>query len=199
MENRSNLSTFRLVGFQVFFSVSVRDDDTSDVILLDMIGPLQSIRGIWAALKQKKHNCYTLGGMTKLQKEPGHYVIKSILPSGFNNWTFVSRQAIPRLINNDLPTFVWYENKENRGTNDDIPPKNFMPMLQAAAPFPIMNEWANDMWKIGRRMNMIKRVDYSNQNNIKAYKIIMNRERWELKVTEAIQDGVISFNNINKG
>ena len=164
-----------------------------------MVGPLQSIRGIWAALKQKKHNCYVLGGMTKLQKDPGHYVIKSVLPSGHNNWTFVSRQAIPRLINNDMPTFIWYGPDEIPTSNFDVPPKNFMPMLQAAAPFPIMNEWSNTMWKIGRRMNLIKFIGYPNLTNIKAFKIIMNRERWELKVTEAIQDGVISFNSIAKG
>jgi hypothetical protein len=180
---RTNLSSLRIAGFSVFMNGSIRDSQHGDLIYLDIIGPLQAIRGVWATLKSKKVNNWTLGGSTKMYKEPGHYILKSTLPCGYHNWTIISNQAIPRFIRHDFPSYVWYP----VGDKPDfaIPPPSFMSVFETVCPFPVKSSWSKELWQAGKANKLIHRIH--DTNDIRAFKIFMKQEQWQLLVSQLVR------------
>lgn len=180
--NKSYFYNIRLAGFNLSFTASVRDPSTCDLILLDLIGPLQSVRASWASLKSRKQSNWNLGGPTKMNKEPGHHILKTQLPCGAHNWTIISRQAIPKLIRQDFPTYFWYEKGEF--VSDDIPPKMFMPIFETTAPFPVKPNWTDYLWKIGFERRQIVRL--ADCNGVTGYKLRMDSKTW----AEGVEVGI---------
>lgn len=172
------MNTFRLdlaKGFPVHLSQHILDTANNDLILFDISGPKQAIRATWARLKSRQTYHYMLGGNAKLQKNPGHHLIKQDLPCGWSNWTWISRQAIPNKLDPSLPVYFWYQPDEDK--NEKRPPKNFTPIFAAASPYPNLPDWTDYLWTAGRDMELITRL--SNATAVRAYKLAPRNEQWK--------------------
>lgn len=178
----SNFINITIAGFNLFYTRSIRDGSIPDLIFLDLIGPLESIRGAWASLRNRKQSIWALGGPIKMQRDPGHTIIKSVLPYGDQNWTIIQNQALPSKMRWDLPVYFWAEIGEF--ISESSAPEKFLPAFKKSAPFPIKDEWSDYLWQKGVDKRLITNIpDYT---RIRGFKLNMQRERWE----EVIQDGI---------
>ncbi|MCK5614462.1 hypothetical protein KAR91_72025 [Candidatus Pacearchaeota archaeon] len=168
-------------GFSIKVAQSLRDHNTDDLALLNIYGPLQSIRATWAKLTSRKVYSWELGGNVKLQKDPGHVILKTETPNGWANWTFISRQAIPKLLDPSRPTYCWTENLGFDSSN--TPPKSAYPILMATLPFPMLEEWTDYLWQTGLEKRVIRQL--RKPTGVTGYKIIPDQKVWR----EIVQDG----------
>lgn len=172
----SNLYSIRIAdGFNVNMTRHIRDDMNNDLPLLDILGPKQAVRATWAKLISRKTYNYVLGGAVKLNKEPGHRVLKKELPNGWVNWTFVSKQAIPKILDPSTPAYCWKEPDEPKDLN--TPPANFFPVLMASMPYPVLPPWENYLWKEGLNARCISRMP--DCSTVKGYKIFPRFSYWK--------------------
>ena len=184
MNNISNNSTdMRVGGFRVSIAQSLRDPDTEDLALLNMYGPLQTIRAVWASFKSRKSYHWELGGTVKLSKIPGHIVLKADMPNGWANWTFISRQAIPKLLDPSMPTYCWTPRFSSR---EHFVPSSAYPILMASLPYPMLEEWTDYLWNKGRERRVI--LELRKPNGVTGYKILPDRNKWE----DIIKEGFTS-------
>ena len=171
-------------GFSVKVAQSLRDPNTDDLPLLNIYGPLQTIRATWAKLKSRKVYSWVLGGNIKLQKDPGHVLLKTETPNGWANWTFISRQAIPKFLNPSRPTYCWTKKTSPRNLRESAaPPESAHPILMATLPFPMLEKWTNYLWQTGRDRRVI--LELRKPTGVTGYKILPNQKVWR----EIVQDG----------
>ncbi len=168
-------------GFSVKVAQSLRDHNTDDLPLLNIYGPLQTVRATWAKLTSRKVYSWELGGQIKLNKDPGHIVLKTETPNGWANWTFISRQAIPKFLDPSIPTYCWTNKLGFR--NAPPPPESAYSVLMATLPFPMLEEWTDYLWQTGLDKRVIRELRKS--TGVTGYKIIPNQKVWR----EIVQDG----------
>jgi hypothetical protein len=173
----------RINGFSVKVAQSLRDPATEDLALFNIYGPLQSVRAVWAGLKSRKQYHWEFGGTVKLNKSPGHILLKTDTPNGWANWTFISRQAIPKLLDPSLPTYCW---TQTYNPHNQKPPESAYPVLMATLPFPMLEEWTDYLWNSGRDRRVI--IELRKPTGVMGYKILPNRTVWE----EIIKNGFSS-------
>ena len=185
---RSNLVSITIAGFNLHFSRSLVDSETDDLILLDLLGPLEGVRGAWASMRNRKQSIYAIGGKVKMHKDPGHTIIKSTLPYGGENWTIVQNQCIPNKMRWDIPVYFWGEIGER--ISKKMAPANFLPAFKKSAPFPIKDEWSDWLWEKGLETRAIHTLqDYV---RIRGFKLKMNRKKWQGIITDGVVRGEIS-------
>lgn len=175
-----NSMDIRVGGFRVTVVQSLRDPNTEDLVLLNMYGPLQSIRAVWASLKSRKSYHWEFGGTVKLNKSPGHKVFKTEVPNGWANWTFVSRQAIPKQLDPSMPTYCWTQRFSSREL--EKPPSSAYPILMASLPYPMLKEWTDYLWHKGRERRVI--LELRKPTGITGFKILPDRNKWESIIKE---------------
>lgn len=185
-ENRTNLMPITIAGFGLKYSRAIRDAAQPDLIFLDMIGPLEAIRGAWASLRNRKQVLYALGGSVKMQKDPGHTILTTQLPSGDYNWTIIQNQAIPKKMRYDMPVYFWAEVGEM--ISETIPPKRFSAAFNRSAPFPIRPEWEPFLWEQGVDRRLVMPMQSGDCIRIRGFKLKMDRENWQ----ELIKTGIES-------
>lgn len=168
-------------GFSVKVAQSLRDHNTDDLPLLNIFGPLQTVRATWAKLTSRKVYSWELGGQVKLNKDPGHIVLKTETPNGWANWTFVSRQAIPKFLDPSMPTYCWTDKLGFHSSPP--PPESAYPVLMATLPFPMLKEWTDYLWQTGQDKRVI--LELRKSTGVTGYKIIPDQKVWH----EIVQDG----------
>jgi len=170
----------RVGGFRVSIAQSLRDPNTEDLALLNMYGPLQTVRAVWASLKSRKIYHWEFGGTVKLSKIPGHIVLKADMPNGWANWTFVSRQAVPKLLDPSMPTYCWTSDLGAHGLGK--PPESAYPILMASLPYPMLEEWTDYLWQKGLERRAI--LELRRPTGVVGFKIIPDRKKWENIIKE---------------
>ena len=167
-------------GFSIKVAKHLRDPMNDDLPLFDIYGPLQAVRAAWARLISRKTYSWELGGQVKLNKIPGHILLKTETPNGWANWTFVSRQAVPTQLDPSFPTYCWTEQFSSR--DPYIMPDTFIPILMAAMPFPILSEWKDYLWSEGTNRRVI--IELRKATNVTGFKILPNLKVWEAIIKE---------------
>lgn len=177
-----SLTNARINGFSIKVAQHLRDPNTDDLPLLNIYGPLQAIRAVWAKLTSSRRTyCWELGGNVSLQKDPGHVLLKKDTPNGWANWTFISRQAIPKFLNPSMPTYCWTPNFNSRGL--DKAPNSAYPVLMATLPFPMLEEWTDYLWYSGINKRLI--FELRKATGVSGFKILPVKEKW----AEIIKEG----------
>ena len=180
----NNIIEVRINGFGVKVAQCVRDPNSEDLALFNMYGPLQAVRAVWASLKSKKQYQWEFGGTVKLNKSPGHVVLKSEMPNGWANWTFISRQAIPKFLDPSMPTYCWTQEFSSRGLTK--PPESAYPILMATFPFPMLEPWTEYLWSRGRDRRVV--LELRKTTGVTGYKVIPDRKIW----SEIVKEGFTS-------
>ncbi len=176
----NNATSIHIGGFRINVAQSLRDPNTEDLVLFNMYGPLQSVRATWASLKGRKTYYWEFGGTVKLNKSPGHIVLKTEIPNGWANWTFVSRQAIPKLLDPSLPTYCWTQRTNTH--NLPKPPSSAYPTLMASLPYPMPEEWTDYLWEKGKDYRVI--LELRRPIGVTGYKILPDRKTWATIIKE---------------
>jgi hypothetical protein len=179
-----NSMDIRVGGFRITVVQSLRDPKTEDLVLLNMYGPPQSIRAVWASLKSRKSYHWEFGGTVKLNKSPGHKVFKTEMPNGWANWTFVSIQAIPKQLDPSMPTYCWTQRFSSREL--EKPPSSAYPILMASLPYPMLEEWTDYLWHKGRERRVI--LELRKPTGITGFKILPDKKKWK----DIIKEGFTS-------
>jgi len=176
----NNIIEVRINGFGVKVAQCLRDPNSEDLALFNMYGPLQAVRAVWASLKSKKQYQWEFGGTVKLNKAPGHIVLKSEMPNGWANWTFISRQAIPKLLDPSMPTYCWTQEFNSRELTK--PPESAYPILMASLPFPMLEPWTEFLWHKGRERRVV--LELRKPTGVTGFKILPDRNKWETIIKE---------------
>ena len=189
-EGATNLLPITIAGFGMKYSRAIRDASQPDLIYLDIVGPLEAVRGAWASLRSRKQVIYALGGTVKMQKDPGHTILTTQLPYGDYNWTIIQNQAIPKKMRYDMPVYFWAEVGEM--ISETIPPKRFSAAFNRSAPFPIKPEWEPYLWEKGVDRRLVMPMQSGDCIRIRGFKLKMNREGWEALIQEGIANKEIA-------
>lgn len=184
MKHTNSLTSVRINGFSVRVSQHLRDPRTDDLPLLNMYGSPQAVRAVWAKLTSTKTYCWELGGEVRLQKDPGHVLLKTDTPNGWTNWVFISRQAIPKFINPSMPTYCWTTDFNSHGLIE--PPESAYSVLMATLPFPMLEEWTKYLWQSGINERLIHEL--RRPTGVTGFKILPAKEKWAEIIKKGFDD-----------
>lgn len=179
-------------GFTVHMINGVSDDQSNDLVLLNMAGPKQAVRATWAELM--KNNGYRwipeLGGRQEISKN-ALVTIKTELPSGWVNWAMLNKQASTGHANIEGGSMYVIKTDLDDPSNF-VPPAHFLPLFVKCVPFPVLPEWATFIWNEGFSDDRIVRL--RNCSNISAFRVVNNLNYWKEDVIgPGIRQGAITF------
>jgi hypothetical protein len=193
--DRSNIKnktrTLRVAsGMTCHMMAGARDADNGNrLVYLSFMGSTQSVKSTWAALKGggNKPNIYALGGKVHLRRQE-HAVIQKILPCGWKHMIMINKQA--SVIELD-PSEPFYILGFDRSKPRQEMPAMFFPMLSAAMPFPILEDWAPYIWEQVRHKHFV----YSLWDTFEIYchRIRPNQEAFSGIIKHGFDIGKLSF------
>ncbi|MBA3530793.1 MAG: hypothetical protein H0T73_02575, partial [Ardenticatenales bacterium] len=134
-------------GFRVHLPLLVRDGET--VVYLELVGPRQAVHANWAALRTYNRVFHVAGARLSTCKEDGLTTLKATLPSGWDHWCLIHRQASCAQMTPGQPFYLV-------DLNLAPIPATFFPFLSHALSLPLLAGWTEYLWVEGRLRGLVQ-------------------------------------------
>lgn len=177
-------------GLTCHMMAGARDGDNGNrLIYLSFMGSSQSVKSTWAALKGGGNKPFIgpLGGTVHLRKKE-HVIVQEILPCGWKHMIMLNKQASVIELDQGDPFYVICFDKDKEYMDM---PDMFFPMIAAAMPFPILEEWAPYIWANARHSYYVHKL--WDAWNIRAFRIKPYRDKFSEIIKRGFDDGKLSF------
>lgn len=177
-------------GLVVFAPVVVPDDDNETLIMLQTIGPAESVKANWAALMNSGAVRYVNSVRIALTGMKDHVAMEIKLPSGYMESWLIHKQASFTEMSPEKGLFY----VTSFSADSDGPPKAmFFAMLDKLLAIPMLADWTDYLWKQGEIKSLIAMINPKHCRGSHAWKVLLDYEVWDTVVQGGLQDGHISF------
>ena len=162
-------------GFSVYVRAAAADATNGELVYLDMTGQHASIKASLAQLRQNKRYNSLWDASVKIIARR-QIVMRKTLPTKQVNIVVVHVQAIPGKLQ-ATPGYAYIIDTKNidyyaqdKFGNPEIP-EMFMPIISAFLPFPVRNEWKEELWNLAINRRLINRMYRWNMKNMRVFKV----------------------------
>ena len=170
-------------GLPVHAPVLVRDDER--LVYLEMVGPKESVRANWAALRANYRRHYINRGWLSTNKSDGLTTLKRTLPCGWEHWALVHRQCAVESVQPAEPFYLLVDGESS------VPPL-FFTMLAHSLAVPLMPAWGDYLWRHGRLRGLIVSISDAS-HGMGGWRVEADEEAWRELVQEGLREGAIEM------
>ncbi|MCB8944527.1 MAG: DUF2958 domain-containing protein [Ardenticatenaceae bacterium] len=178
-------------GLSVYCPVIVPDDDNETVVMMQMIGPAESVKANWAAIMNGGNVRYINGCKVDLTGMKEHVRLEKNLPCGYRELWLIHKQASFTEMTPAAPVFFVTNLLAENQTS--LPYSDFYRMLDKALSIPLLAEWAEFLWQAGSVERLLWEIPKSHCFGTRAWKVLTDADRWGEIVSNGLANGRIRF------
>ena len=170
-------------GLPVAAPVLLRDEER--LIYLELVGPKESVRANWAALRANYKRHYVGRGWLASSKDDGITTLKQSLPCGWEHWALVHRQCAVKSLQPAEPFYLLDD-----GTA--IVPPVFFTMLAHSLAVPLMVTWCDYLWQQGRLRGLISSLR-EGSHGMGGWRVEATETAWRELVQRGLREVAIAL------
>jgi hypothetical protein len=177
-------------GLTVFAPVVVPDKEDHTLIMLQMIGPAESVKANWAALMSSGAVRYVNSCQIALVGMKDHIGLNIKLPCGHMESWLIHKQASFTEMSPEKGLFY----VTSFSAEGDGPPKDmFFAMLDKLLAIPMLADWTDYLWREGEIKDLIVMIEPTHCRGSHAWKVKLDYEIWDTIIKGGVSSGQIKF------
>jgi hypothetical protein len=177
-------------GLTVFAPVVVPDKEDHTLIMLQMIGPAESVKANWAALMSSGAVRYVNSCQIALAGMMDHIGLNIKLPCGHMESWLIHKQASFTEMSPEKGLFY----VTSFSAAGDGPPKDmFFAMLDKLLAIPMLADWTDYLWREGEIKDLIIMIEPTHCRGSHAWKVKLDYEVWDTIIKGGVSSGQIKF------